>query len=83
VAKLHLVRGRTRRNVETHVFVDVAGETFRASSQQLDEKAQHQLGRVVLRAHQQQRLLQFLDVELEQIKGLPEKRESVALEGKL
>jgi hypothetical protein len=54
-----------------HVFVDVAGERFGASLQQLDEQPQDQLRGVVLRAHQQQRLLQLLDVELQKVEGLP------------
>jgi hypothetical protein len=55
-----------------YIFIYIAGEAFGATSEEFDEQSENQLGRVILGAHQQERLLQFLDVKLQQIKGLSE-----------
>ena len=56
----------------SHVFVDVVGERPRASLEQLDDEPEDQLGGVVLGGHQEERFLKLLDVELQEIEGLPE-----------
>jgi len=55
---------------ESYIFIYIAGEAFGATSEELDEQSENQLGRVILSAHQQEGLLQFLDVKLQQVKSL-------------
>ena len=42
---------------DSYIFIYIAGEAFGAASEELDEQSENQLGRVVLGAHQQERLL--------------------------
>ena len=53
------------RVLSSYIFIYIAGEAFGAASEELDEQSENQLGRVVLGAHQQERLLKFLDVKLQ------------------
>ena len=58
----------------SYVFVDVVGEGPGAALEQLDDQPEDQLGGVVLGGHQEERLLELLDVEFKKIKGLPERK---------
>ena len=55
----------------TYIFVDIVFVRPRASFEQFDYEREHQLGRVVLGAHEEERLFQLLNVELNEVEGLP------------